>query len=189
MLQRGEDSEQQNGLKPVNNNGSYNSRSVSNPWDNQADINNGASSSNELSNLRDLRKRSSLQKLQGIFKKDGSSSLSYQNSPLSNEMISNTRNINSSSSRGISNNNIIGSRDINNSNNINSEEFSAMPGSSHTDNMSMDDDDDDENYDDLENVRQCCDGKHDVSKLDKKSHKPHKQGSGHPHRRSHSIFQ
>ncbi|CAH1760261.1 2146_t:CDS:2 [Entrophospora sp. SA101] len=117
LSQRNEDSEQQNGLKSVNNNGNngnYSSRSVPNPWDNQIDVNNGASSSNESSNLRDLKKRSSLQKLQGIFKKDGSSSFSsYQNSPLSNEMISNSRSINSS----------------------NNEEYSAMPGSSHTDNM------------------------------------------------------
>ncbi|CAJ0847524.1 3035_t:CDS:2 [Entrophospora sp. SA101] len=142
LSQRNEDSEQQNGLKSVNNNGNngnYSSRSVPNPWDNQIDVNNGASSSNESSNLRDLKKRSSLQKLQGIFKKDGSSSFSsYQNSPLSNEMISNSRSINSS----------------------NNEEYSAMPGSSHTDNIKLN-----------------------------KPHKHHKQGSNHPHRRSHSIFQ
>ena len=29
---------------------------------------------------------------------------------------------------------------------------------------------DDEDYDDLENVRQCCDGKHDISKLENHKH-------------------
>jgi len=47
----------------------------------------------------------------------------------------------------------------------------AIPGPS---NSNIDDDDED-----LENVRQCCDGRHDVSKLERAPHKHHHHNHGH----------
>jgi hypothetical protein len=96
------------------------------------------------SNLREIKKKSSFSKLQAMFRRDGSSPTSPLSTEFSDGQYQRERAIPgpSSQQRGI-------------------------PGSS---NSNIDDVDDDE-FENMENVRQCCDGRHDVSTLERASHK------------------
>ncbi|CAG8613961.1 8022_t:CDS:2, partial [Funneliformis mosseae] len=97
------------------------SRNGTDPWENQANLQSLHSTTSPNgsirgSNTREIKKKSSFNKIQAMFRRDGSSS-----SPLSSELIDGQH-----------------------------QQFGSL-------NNNIDDDE----LEDLENVRQCCDGRHD----------------------------
>ncbi|CAI2178463.1 1096_t:CDS:2 [Funneliformis geosporum] len=118
-------------------------RNGTDPWENQANMQSLHSSTSpngsiKGSNTREIKKKSSFNKIQAMFRRDGSSS--SQTSPLSSELTDGQY-----------------------------QHFGPLSSSNV----------DDDELEDLENVRQCCDGRHDVSKLERGPNKHHHNHSHH----------